>query len=258
MKANNTFFKQIAKLGLLLMMTLSMSACSKTSSWKEEVLLHDGSKIIVDRIVGQGGRHEIGQQPPIKEQSLTFMMPKTNESVTWKSGFSADIGFADFQPLLLDISSDTAYVLTFPVGCLSYNKWGRPNPSYIVFKYQGGEWVRIKFAELPAEFKDFNLIISSPDENAKRLAINGLVSAEKIKEFNTGHRGYIPLEYKTILREPLKAGTLGTDGSSVNCEVMVRFEGGWAGPDYVEMTKRHNLQLKKQREQVKQNATLQK
>ena len=118
--------------------------------------------------------------------------------------------------------------------------------------------MRIKFAELPAEFKDFNLIISSPDENAKKLAINGLVSAEKIKEFNTGDQGYIPPEYKTILREPLKAGTPGTDGSSVNCEVMVRFEGGWAGPDYVEMTKRHNLQLQKQREQVKQNATLEK
>lgn len=29
-------------------------------SWKEEVLLHDGSKIVVERSVERGGRHEIG------------------------------------------------------------------------------------------------------------------------------------------------------------------------------------------------------
>jgi hypothetical protein len=32
------------------------------TSWKEEVLLHDGSKVIVDRSAERGGRHEIGQK----------------------------------------------------------------------------------------------------------------------------------------------------------------------------------------------------
>ncbi len=41
--------KRIAKLGLLLMMGAGMSARSKTMSWKEEVLPHDGSKIIAER-----------------------------------------------------------------------------------------------------------------------------------------------------------------------------------------------------------------
>jgi hypothetical protein len=31
------------------------------TSWKEEVLLHDGSTILVDRSVVRGGRHEIGR-----------------------------------------------------------------------------------------------------------------------------------------------------------------------------------------------------
>ena len=44
------------------------------TSWKEEVLLHDGSTILVDRSVVRGGRHEIGQQPPFKEQSLSFQL----------------------------------------------------------------------------------------------------------------------------------------------------------------------------------------
>ena len=41
-------------------------------SWKEEVRLHDGSKIVVERSQSYGGRHEIGQSSPIKEQSITF------------------------------------------------------------------------------------------------------------------------------------------------------------------------------------------
>jgi len=36
------------------------------TNWKEEVLLHDGGKIIVERSVDRGGRHESGQKPPYK------------------------------------------------------------------------------------------------------------------------------------------------------------------------------------------------
>src|SRR5450756_1003531 len=107
--------KRLTKLGLLLMLGVSMSACAGFlgfggTSWKEEVLLHDGSKIIVERSVARGGRHEVGQQSPIKEESMSFTLPSTNEHITWKSEFSADIGLADFQPLLLDIFQGTAYV----------------------------------------------------------------------------------------------------------------------------------------------------
>ncbi|MBK7502911.1 MAG: hypothetical protein IPI14_09975 [Polaromonas sp.] len=52
-------------------------------SWKEEVMLHDGRKIIVERTVQRGGRREVGQQPPIKEQRLTFTMPGTKQQVVW-------------------------------------------------------------------------------------------------------------------------------------------------------------------------------
>lgn len=251
------YWKVLKLISITVVLGASLTACG-SSSWKEEVLLHDGTKIIVERSVNRGGRHEIGQPAPIKDQSLTFIMPDTKQKVVWEDNFTEDIGGANFLPMMLDISKGMAYLVVYPMGCLSYNKWGRPNPPYVIFKYENGAWKRIKFAEFPAEFKDFNLISSSPDETAKKLAVNGLVSAEKIKQLDIDHTGYMPPEYKTILIEPIKANTLGTDGSSVNCEVMVRFEGGWAGPDYVEMTKRQNLQLKKQRELLKQNSEVQK
>lgn len=213
-----TLLNQITKLGLMLMMGVSMSACSK--SWKEEVQLHDGSKIIVERTVDRGGRHEIGQQSPIKAQSLTFTLPATHESIAWKSEFSKDVGLADFQPLLLDIFQGAVYVVTNPVGCLAYNKWGRPNPPYVVFRYQNKEWKRISLQELPAEIKTPNLIFSSPDEKAEQIGKNP-VPAETIQKIVSDT--FQP-EYKSILREPLKSG------GDISCgEMYPDGKGGWLG-----------------------------
>lgn len=199
MKANYPWLKRVTKLGMFLMMGVSMSACSATS-WKEEVLLHDGSKVIVTRTAERGGRHEIGQRPPIKEQSLTFTMPGSGQKVVWEDKYSEDVGSANFNLMMLEVLNGTAYLLGSPMGCLSYNKWGRPNPPYVIFQYQGNEWKRITLQELPAEFKMPNLIISSPDDRAAKVASGGLVFTQQIKELNKGFR---QPEYKTILREPL-------------------------------------------------------
>lgn len=225
MKANHPWLKQITKLGLSLMMGVSMSADAGLfgfggTSWKEEVLLHDGSKIIVERSVKRGGRHEIGQQPPIKEQSLIFTLPATDEHVTWKSEYSKDVGFADLMPMLVDIFQGEVYLVSSPVGCLSYNKWGRPNPPYVVFKYEGKEWKRIPLQELPAEIKTPNLIFSSPDNEVERMG-KSFVSAESIKTITARYR---QLEYKTILREAYP-------GAAGGCEELIRYKGYWIMPN---------------------------
>ena len=210
-------------LALLLSLANTSAFGFGSTSWKEEVLLHDGSKIVVSRSVDRGGRHEIGQQPPIKEQSLTFTLPQEKERVTWKSEFSEDIGLADFQPLLLDISQGSAYVITNPVGCLAYNKWGRPNPPYVVFKYESKEWKRISLHELPAEIRAPNIIFGSPDNHVEKLGTN-FVKAEDVQKINSSLR---QPEYRSILREEVKSGAI---GSSVNCEELIRYKCGWGAP----------------------------
>lgn len=223
MKIHHGMLQRITKLGLILMMGVSMGADAGLfgfggTSWKEEVLLHDGQKLIVKRSAERGGRHEIGQQPPIKEQSLTFALPATNERITWKSEFSADIGLADFQPLLLDIFQGAAYVVTHPVGCLSYNKWGRPNPPYVIFKYQNKTWQRITIQELPMEFKTPNLIFSSPDNEVEKPG-KSFATAAMVQHANSD---LTQPEYKTILREAVKGWA--------GCPELVRVEGGWVSP----------------------------
>jgi hypothetical protein len=194
-------------------------------SWQEEVLLHDGQKIIVERTVDRGGRHEIGQSPPIKEQSLTFTLPSTKQTVTWKIEYCKEVGYADLSPIMLGIINETPYLVTHPVACLSYNKWKRPNPPYIVFRYTDKAWWQIELQELPLELKIPNLIISSPDREVER-ANTRFISAEKVRNLNNSLR---QPEYKTILREPLEPGK--HEGSAVNCTELVLYKGSYIMPN---------------------------
>ena len=211
-----------ARFGLLLMLLISMHAHAGLfgfggESWKEEVLLHDGQKLIVDRSVEFGGRHELGQKPPYKEQTLAFTLPSTKERITWEDHYSDDVGSFNFNPMLLEVFGDTAYVLSSPVNTQSFSKWGCPNPPYVVFKYQNKEWKRVPLQEIPAEVKLPNLVISSPDDVAKN-ANHGLLSVEMIKQANDG---FSRSEYRTILREPIA-------NTGMGC--LVKTKRGWESP----------------------------
>src|ERR1022692_4702053 len=154
-----TLLMRVTKLGMILMMGVSMSACSK--DWKEEVLLHDGQKIIVSRSQIYGGQHEIGQSSPVKEHTITFSLPNSGKTISWTSEYSEDVGRTNFNLLALHVLNGTPYLVVEPNLCLAYNKWGRPNPPYVFFKYDGNDWQHITLAELPSEFKTINLIINN-------------------------------------------------------------------------------------------------
>ncbi len=192
-----------------LIAVVGMSACAMVGAlpfdgdrWQEEVLLHDGGKIVVERMVKRGGRHEEGQKPSFKEQRLRFTVPSSNQTITWEDHYSEDLGQANFLPMALDIVGGTSYLVAYPMGCLSYNKWGRPNPPYVIFRYQDKEWTRIPLSELPTEFTTPNMIFSMPDIEVEKLGTR-FVSAEKIKRLIAG---YQQPEYRTIFREMVKQG----------------------------------------------------
>lgn len=225
MTTRHTWLEQAKKFALLLLVAIGLNACAERfgiggDSWKEEVLLHDGQKIIVERYTLRGGRHEIGQRGSYIAQSLNFTLPGTGQTIEWKDNRSEDLGNSNFSPMLLDIANGTPYLVVYPTGCLSYNKWGRPNPPYVVFKYVTNAWQRIVLGDLPLEIETPNLIFSSPDDKAKKTG-QAVVSAETIKALNAaGH--FIP-EYKTILREPL------ADVERDCGEMIYDGNGGWIG-----------------------------
>lgn len=73
------------------------------TSWKEEVLLHDGTKIIVERNMTRHGRHEPGRKPPMGDQSIKFNVPGTNRTLSWRYEYSEDVGSANFNLIALHI-----------------------------------------------------------------------------------------------------------------------------------------------------------
>lgn len=189
-------------IGLILTLGVSMSACASLfggDSWKEEVLLHDGSKIVVKRSQSYGGRHEIGQPSPIKEHTISFTLPGSNKAFTWTSEYGEDLGRTNFNLLALHVLNGTPYIVASPNLSLSYNKWGSPNPPYVFFRYDGKEWQRISLEEFPAEFKNINLVINTLAHD-KKLVSQGLVSAEMVRKLNSS---LTQEEYKTIHRTPL-------------------------------------------------------
>lgn len=194
-------------------------------SWKEEVLLHNGSKMVIMRSQTYGGRHEIGQPPPIKEHTITFTLPGSEKPITWTSEYGEDLGRTNFVLLAVHVLNGTPYIVAEPNLCLSYNKWGRPNPPYVVFKYDGKAWQRIRLEEVPAEFTTINVALTLSRRDVEEMVRLDVVSAENIRARNS--RLTQP-EFKTILREPVKPGAL---GSAVNCEERVLYKGHWILPN---------------------------
>jgi hypothetical protein len=224
MSIDNGYIKQLAKLGLLLMLGASLSACAGLggTSWKEQVLLNDGSKIIVRRSQSYGGRHEIGQSIPVSEHTISFDLPGSGKKLSWTSEFGEDIGRTNFNLLALHILNGTAYLVAEPNLCLSYNKWGRPNPPYVIFRNDGREWQRIPISELPAEFKSINLIVNNGRTKDIEWASAklGYVPSDEVMDFNSS---LSQPEYRTILREPLV-------NYGKNCgEMISNGKGAWIG-----------------------------
>ena len=197
------------------------------TSWQEEVLLQDGSKLVVDRSVERGGRHEIGQRSSYTKQNLSFTHPTTGKAISWEDKATEDLGTSSFLPMALDIYQGAVYLVASPMGCLSYNKWGRPNPPYVVFRHSGKTWERVSLQELPLETKTPNLISSSPDTEVERLG-KRFVDAETIRRIASELR---QPENKTILRSPLP-----TDGQQCRAEYS-NGKGTWMSFDWFKDSK---------------------
>lgn len=225
MSNGHWLLKRITKLGFLLMMGVSMSACAGLSGhskrWKEEVQLHDGRVIVVERSFNLGDYSAPGSlERPALDETLTFSLPGANKEIVWKTEFRNDVPEPNsLGPLLLDIVDGVPYLATSPAGCIAYNKWGRPNPPYILFKYINDEWKRIPLEEFPPKLVQKNLM-STPDS---RL-LKPYYTIEQAKAQRQG--GNIADYAKTILREALP-----NERINQMCMEMVLYKGYWIMPN---------------------------
>lgn len=222
MRTIQPWLKQITKLGFLLMMGVSMSACSATMSWKEEVKLHDGSKVISERFYNLGGYpgFDAHERVPLDE-TVTFNL-SNSKSIIWKNDFrDSEPEPNSLNHFRFDIVNDVPYLATYPAGCIAYNKWGRPNPPQVLFKYAGEQWQRITLAELPPE-----LIGTSANVIVGRPATSLLKPYYTVEGVDAKNSAISTPEYKTILREPLPKERI-----NQMCMEMVLYKGSWVMPN---------------------------
>ncbi len=203
--------------------SMQADAFGGKASWKEEVLLHDGGKLIVERSQTRGGRHEIGQEVPIAEHTVSFHLPNTDQLVTWKAEFGMEIEKSSLQLLALDVVRGIPYIATHPTGCIAHNKWGRPNPPYVFFRFDGKVWQRIFIAEFPAEIKGANVVIGTLVYELRLTNYQGAIPADEIKRINAEAKNPDVLYLRAFVHEPIKSG-------ETNCAEMVYYKGAWVGP----------------------------
>lgn len=217
--------KAIAVLALIA--TFGLTACAglpgtgHTMGWKEEVKLHDGQIVVVERFYNLGGYPAIEShnRSPLDE-TLTFTLPGSGKAIVWKTEFNNSPEPNSLGPLLLDVVDGIPYLATGPAGCIAYNKWGRPNPPYVLFKYVDETWQRIPLEAFPPVLVHSNLM-SWPDS---RL-LKSYYSLEQVKGQMQGRN--IAPEARSILR-----GALPNVWKS--CPAMISYgkSGGWIGLDW--------------------------
>lgn len=213
---------------MVLIALLSLTACATQSGaightmrWKEEVKLHDGRMIVIERFYNLGGYPAIEShnRSPLDE-TLTFNLPGSGKTIVWKTEFNDSPEPNSLGPLLLDVVDGTPYLATSPAGCIAYNKWGRPNPPYVLFKYVNEAWQRIPLEAFPSVLVYSNLM-SRPDSRV----LKPHYTLEQVKGQMQGRN--IAPEARSILREALP-------NVWKSCPAMIPYgrNGGWIGLDW--------------------------
>jgi len=113
---------------IVLLLCLLLSGCflGHSAWWKEEVLLHDGRTIIVDRSQKLGGYPTLdSQERAVLEEKWHFPVPGTYKFITWEINQELPPKGTPLLLVTIGFIRGTPYIATVPAGCISYNYWGR-------------------------------------------------------------------------------------------------------------------------------------
>jgi hypothetical protein len=172
---------------------LPLAACATGPSWKEEVVMFDGSKVIVERqaILGNVLDQELSDVrhgPPVKGNRLRAPTSNGAWSETWEA--------MGLGPQAIGRVRGSWYLSATPMLCEDYDKWGRPVPPYVFFTYSGNRWQRITVDEFPSEITRRNLTYPGSYDH-RQAAGTGFISVERAKLLNPRLPDYINNVYRS-------------------------------------------------------------
>lgn len=150
-------FALFVSLGLFL---ICLSSCSKPPAefvtWKEVVRLNDDRTIVVSqKKFCDGGPHTGGKHAYCvdREAWLTIDLPEFSSTpMVWHEHLS---------PMIVNIDHGKLYVVGTPATQREYRLYGEPEPLYVGFVWESGQWKKIQFKEIPVSIYDANMLIDS-------------------------------------------------------------------------------------------------
>lgn len=160
MKISKCVLTRIVKWTTFLMLGVSMSACSSSANWKEEVQLSDGRIIVVEReaLRQRGGDEWASNRSGTKPTEYRIRISNPDDSemiVEWRSTKMSP-GTWPEKPLVLDVESGIFVVFSSVFdagGCHLYSK----------YLFRNGAWTE---DALPQQFehRETNLLIFDDDD----------------------------------------------------------------------------------------------
>lgn len=188
--------KAIERIICLTAASLSLAACGKTIDWKQEVKLHDGRVIVVDRKSKQESMSIPTKGILEPWQQIAFTHPASRERIVWD--LPKGLGL-----WMLDIGGGMIWTVLKPQSIADYNAWGCPSPPWIVFRWQTGIWQQVAMGDLPSVLTTPNTLAAAASDNPR--SENKLVSVEQFGAY----LARLDPEYRTISREKVNPIALG-------------------------------------------------
>jgi hypothetical protein len=179
----------------VLLFGIVVSGCSRIVHWQQEVRLHDGRMLVVERASlsgeGPGAVPHVpkgGDSNNDESTELAFVHPDTAETIRW-------ILPKGTVPHMLDVDGPAVFLVLAPSSIADYNQWQCPNPPWVVYRHLSGIWMRVPIGDLPERFETPNLLAWPGEEiqASPRVSWSDMVT----------HLKTMPPEYRRISRQPI-------------------------------------------------------
>ena len=190
--------------------------------WIDEVMLHDGRTIEVERL----GFFPSGRGQP-NQHDLVANNPDTRVTIRWS-------GEKNFQPILLDFQDRTAYLAVIATSVFSdLKQYGCPEIPYVFFRYdeKRERWRQVGAREFPSSLLRANLHERSSQGYTARAIPNDFASWQspyknqwRVSRYKDGCRHTVPSN-----EDPSHPQSPGQPSQAVQLEVLASkvYEPDW-------------------------------
>ena len=182
----------IAKILFIIVSTFAFVGCATTPSeparfrtWDEEVKLNDGRVIVVSQkyLCDPEATWLFSD----RDTWLTIDIPEfRSKPIVWHE---------KLRPLVLNVHQGKLFVVRYPGTRVELKYYGNPQPPYVGFRYDDGQWRRIPFTDIPEAIYETNRIVALTDVHGN---FANLTQKAKAREYRIAYERRIDPAHRYV------------------------------------------------------------